>query len=184
MKFLPSFKSAKSLALAAVAIATAIAGNITPSQASQPNFIMSTPGQPDLAVFGNERKVFKIGCPELRNVWGGIETTEYPLTIYQQVISNFGGVAGELFCNNPRRVKGYISPAFDANTGVLVTDGKPFFVKSGEFYKAMGITPTLLNQVQGNFLIQRHPQIKSNPILEPKTASGTAIPIPTKVAKP
>lgn len=40
MKFIPSFKSAKSLALAAATIATAIAGIVAPSQAEQPTQIV------------------------------------------------------------------------------------------------------------------------------------------------
>jgi hypothetical protein len=47
MKFLPSFKSAKSLALAAVTIATAIASTVTPSLAEAPGGVVrATPVTP------------------------------------------------------------------------------------------------------------------------------------------
>jgi F420-0:gamma-glutamyl ligase len=40
------------------------------------------------------------------------------------------------------RVKGYIAPAFEPNVGIIITDGKPFYIKIGEFFTAMGVAPS------------------------------------------
>jgi hypothetical protein len=55
---------------------------------------------------------------------------------------------GNLFCNNPNGVKGYTSPLFGTYAGVIVTEGKPYFIASTQFFttggdllRAMNIPP-------------------------------------------
>ena len=179
MKFLPSLKSAKSLALAAVTIATAIASSVAPSLADIPTTIITTPGKPDLVVFGGRLKAYKLGCPKLRNVWDRIPSKAYSEKIYEQVITNFKGLAGELYCDQPSRVQGYISPAFGNNMGVVVTNGQPSFVESGEVFSAMRITPTNLTRAQGETFLGKNQVIYQNPTLTPALANRTPIPMPT-----
>jgi hypothetical protein len=179
MKFLPSLKSAKSLALVAATIATAIASSVAPSLADIPTTIITTPGKPDLVVFGGRLKAYKLGCPKLRNVWNRIPNSPYSAQIYEKVITNFGGVAGELYCNTPSRVQGYISPAFGNNIGVVVTDGKPSFIESGEVFAAMGIVPNNLTRAQGETFLGKNQAIYQNPTLTPALANGTPIPMLT-----
>lgn len=83
MKFLPSRQSAQASILAAIAITTAIASNVTPSNAAQPTRIIQAPGKPELVIFGNLQS-FEIGCPSVRNIWSRVPTEQLNLDRYQQ----------------------------------------------------------------------------------------------------
>ena len=116
--------------------------------------IISHPGKAVLVIFGETMESFPIGCPALRNLWSGIRTEAATLDEYNNMTSmkatKFGIAVklADLYCNNPVGVKAYTSPLFGNYAGAIVTDGKPYFVQSTEFFTAMGITPVKLNDQQ------------------------------------
>jgi hypothetical protein len=187
MKFLPSFKSAKSLALAAVTIATSIAGSVAPSQASRATRVISTPGQQlQIVIFDGDKQAFKIGCPGLRKVWSKLPTQAVSAQEFQNTLN--GTLTKlptrELPCNSPSRVKGYVTPDVGSGFGIIMTDGIAFGVKGDEFFfRAMNITPIQLTAKQLRDFSNQHPELQQNTVLEPLIASGFAIP-PTSTPIP
>jgi hypothetical protein len=174
MKLLPSFKSAKALVLTAVTIATAIASSVTPSQASRPTRIIQTDGRPEIVIFGSDGQSVASGCQPIRDMWKGLSTQRVSAQEYQKtIVSSSSVLTAHLFCNRPDRVKGYVSPAFP-NAGVIVTNGTPLFVTTRAFFSALGITPTQLNQAEGDAFIARNPNIFTTLILEPNVAASTS----------
>jgi hypothetical protein len=174
MKFLPSFKSAKAIALAAATIATAIAGSVAPSQASRPQRIIQTAGQPEIVIFESEGQSVASGCQGVSDLWKGLRTQQVSPQEYQKTISSASSfLTAHLYCNSPNKVKGYISPSFP-NAGVIVTDGKPLFVTTRAFFSALGITPTQLNKAEGDAFIKRNANIFTNVVLEPDLAARTS----------
>jgi hypothetical protein len=168
MKFLPSFKSAKALVLAAVTVATAIASNVAPSQASKPLSIIQTPGKPEIAVFDSEGS-FEIACPAVRNLWSGLATKNVTPQEYQKVInSTFTIFAGPLNCNAPSIVQGYTSSAFNVGgiAGVIVVRKIPYYVKSDRFFSALGIKPTALSVPEGVKFREKNVQLINNVALD------------------
>jgi hypothetical protein len=172
MNFLRSINSAKALCLAAATIAITLAGNIAPSQASQPGRVIQTPGQPEVVIFDIDLQSFAIGCQSVRNLWKGIPTERVSPQEYQKIISSASAhLVGSLACNAPNIVQGFTSPAFGSDTGVIVTGGVPFFVKTGDFFTAMGIKPTKLTLEQGNQFISQNRRINTNVTLETRGAA-------------
>jgi hypothetical protein len=181
MKLLPSFKSAKAICLAAVAIATAIAGSVAPSRADQVISILrplQIPGVPQEVVTFNNSQSFTIGCVAVRNLWPGVPSRQLP------PFSLSPRLTASLDCKNPNVVKGYTSSAFGSNAGVIVTGGLPFYFKSGPFFEAMGITPTKLNEQQGKEFIDRNPQLKTNTVLETRAGRPESAPPVAPPASP
>lgn len=167
MKFLTSFKSAKSLALAAATIATEIASSVAPSQAEQPNFIITATGKPQVIQFERnsyDRENYTIGCQALRNLWSGIQTKNIGIpAIYDRMTSRLR----HLDCNAPNLVQGYTSSAFGSNAGVIVARGNPLYIKSTEFFTAMGITPKSLTEQEGkDFMAQNSRALNNSAVLE------------------
>jgi hypothetical protein len=237
MKLLPSFKSAKAIALAAVTIATAAISNITSTLAEitptteinsipttqpgkiflsnnapntkvslsvtftnkirgrycpeipprpiappppppvnppgplnlpivypfPPAAVISAPGKPDVVIFDKTKHSLPIGCGAVRNLWSGLSTTEVSLEEYEKALkfkdTKLGFKTyrvGDLHCNSPAAVKGYTSPLFGKYAGVIMTDGKPFFIDNREFFTAMGVTPTQLNDQQARDFVSYH----------------------------
>jgi hypothetical protein len=156
MKFRPSLKSAKSLALAAVTIATAIASSAAPSLAHQPTRFISTPGKPDLVIYDSTKQSFALGCKALSNLFQ-LPTQQVTAAEYQQSVDRFE--VGNLPCNDPNLVKaatflsgdGVITIQLTRNLfGGTTTRQSSFFVLApSQFFGAMGITPTQLNEQQG-----------------------------------
>jgi hypothetical protein len=182
MKLLPSFKSAKSLALVAVTIATAISSSVTPSQAGQTTRVISTPGQQlQVVTFDGPTQSFKIGCPELRNIWSKLPTQAVSAQEFQNTLNGTSTKlpTGELPCNSPSRVKGYVSRGLGSAVGIIMTDGKAYYIKSGEFFKAMNITPIELTTRQLQDFSNEHSELQKNTVLIPLTASGVEIPLPS-----
>jgi hypothetical protein len=167
MKFLPSLKSAKSLALVAATVVTALVSNIAPSQASKPNRVIVTDGQPQVVIFESDLQSLAIGCMKVRNLWSGIRQTQnVSPQEYQRIINATATrLVGHLNCGAPNLVQGYTSPAFP-KAGVIVTHGVPFFVTTTEFFFALGITPTKLNAVEGQKFIQQRLQLFTNVTLD------------------
>jgi hypothetical protein len=175
MKLLPSFKSAKAIALAAVTIATAIVSNVSPSQSRPPTRIIQTDGQPEIVIFGSEGQSVASGCQAIRDLWKGLPTQRVSAQEYQNTISSRGGfLKGHLYCNSPNKVKGYTSPVFPY-PGLIVTDGKPFYVTTTAFFTALGITPIQLNRADGiAFMNQNRLFNNTNVTLEPNLAALTS----------
>jgi hypothetical protein len=113
-----------------------------------PSMVISHPRQGEVVIFGATSESFSIGCQAVRNLW-----SKLPTKIVTQQEFNRQPKDGNLFCNSPSQVKGYTSPLFGTYAGVIVTEGKPFFVDSREFFTAMGIRPTQLqDQEARNFI--------------------------------
>jgi hypothetical protein len=175
MKLLPSFKSAKAICLAAVTIATAIVSNVSPSQSRPPTRIIQTDGQPEIVIFGSEGQSVASGCQAIRDLWKGLPTQRVGAQEYQNTISSRGGILkGHLYCNNPSKVKGYTSPVFPY-PGLIVTDGKPFYVTTTAFFTALGIRPIQLNRPDGiAFMNQNRLFNNLNVTLEPNLSVLTS----------
>lgn len=175
MKLLPTFKSVQALALATATIATTLVGNIAPSSASLANRVISTPGQPEVVIFENELQSLAIGCPALRDLWRGLKTKPVSAQEYQRTINATATrLVGQLSCNNPNAVKGFVSPAFGSNKGVILAAGVPFFTKTNDFFNAMGIKPTALSQAEGQAFVRQHLQLSTNVTLEPQFVANPA----------
>jgi hypothetical protein len=171
MKFQPALKSAKASILAAITIATSIASNVAPSQAEQPDSIFTAAGKPQVLQFNREgynRQNFTIGCQALRNLWSGIETKNIGIPIiYDGMASSPTVPLKHLDCNAPNLVQGYTSSAFGSKAGVIVTRGNPLYIKSTQFFTAMGITPKSLTEQQGqDFIAQNSRALNSSVVLE------------------
>jgi hypothetical protein len=116
--------------------------------------VIHYPGKPQVVIFGETMEAFPLGCMALRNLWSGLKTEPATLDEYDRMMNMRGtkfGISirsGDLYCNDPNRVKAYISPLFGQYAGAIVTDGKPFLVNSREFFTTMGITPVQLNDQQ------------------------------------
>ena len=164
MKFLPSRQSAKASLLAAIAIVTSIASNVTPSKAAQPISIIQTPGKPALVIFGNSQS-FEIGCPSVRNIWSQVPTEQVNLDRYQQI-----RVTAKLACNAPsNQVLGYTSSAFEqyGYAGAILLQGVPYLVRNKEVYQALGITPLADNNGRGGFyLASKQKTLRENTVFE------------------
>ena len=191
MKLKSSLKSAKASILAAMTIASAIATYAAPSLAALPTWIVSTPGKPDLAVYrGNITQGFALGCPALRNLWSGIRTENTTDHNAYNKLANFEGSSLRyLDCNAPGLVQGYTSPAFGSNAGVIIARGYPHYIKSAQFFTAMGIRPiNLTEQEAKSFIIQHSRGLSTNVVLEtqiapiapPQTPAAPPVVIPTR----
>lgn len=159
MNFLHPQKSLKSLSLAAVTIATVIASAAASSLAATPARIVALPGRPSIAVFEAELQSYKIGCPALDQLWRRTPHQRVNAQEYDKLAKGpftFNG-SGDLPCNAPNRVKGFISPAFSGGRLIVVDGLRPHLVNSDEFFKALGISPTRLTQQQGEQLLKRLP---------------------------
>jgi hypothetical protein len=165
MKFLPSLKSAKSIALAAATIATAIATNMAPSQAAHPNGILTAPNRPAVAIFTSSGsvKAFALGCPELARLWSGVPNKSLSAANFDKTFSNKTLSLGHMFCGGHQNIRAYTSPAFAAMTGasssvvgLLVIDRKPYFVESAEFFTAMGVRPSVLTKEGGESILKEY----------------------------
>jgi hypothetical protein len=163
MKFLPSLKSAKSLALVAATIATAIASAIAPSQAEQPSAFFRPNSAPNTSYFffGKSNTAFTVrdSCNEIQKLFGN--TPSRKIDLFENLP---GRLLGNLGCNS--EVPGFTSPAFGSNAGVIQVNGDVFFIKSDAFFKAMKITPSKLNEKQGKDFIAQNPRINNNVVLE------------------
>lgn len=174
MNLLPALKSVKSFALATATIATTLASNIAPSPATLANRVISTPGQPEVVIFESNLQSVAIGCPALRNLWRGLRTQPVTAQEYQKIINATSTrLVGHLSCNTPNVVQGFTSPAF-SNAGVIVARGVPFFVKTNDFFNAMGVKPTRLTLEQGRTFLSRNLQLNTNVTLEPQLVANPA----------
>jgi hypothetical protein len=128
-----------------------------------PAAVISAPGKPDVVIFDKTKHSLPIGCGAVRNLWSGLSTTEVSLEEYEKALkfkdTKLGFKTyrvGDLHCNSPAAVKGYTSPLFGKYAGVIMTDGKPFFIDNREFFTAMGVTPTQLNDQQARDFVSYH----------------------------
>jgi hypothetical protein len=150
-------KSMKKLGLAAVTIATVIAGAAASSFAATPARVVFLPGRASIAIFEAELQSYKIGCPALDNLWRRVPHQAVNAQQYDQLASGpftFNGT-GDLPCNSPNRVKAYVSPAFGR---LIVVDGThSHVVSSSDFFNALGVSPKQLTQQQGEQLLRSLP---------------------------
>ena len=123
-----------------------------------PDRIISYPGLPDLAIFNNSSESFPIGCPAVRNLWSGIRTERATAQEHQNMLTyrptKFGHTtrAGDLYCNSPTQIQGYVSPVFNQHpfkyAGAILVNGKTYMIDNYRFFQAMGITPVKLDDKQ------------------------------------
>jgi hypothetical protein len=128
--------------------------------------IIVAPGKPQLVVFGIQS--FKIGCMRLRALWDPMPTIQVSQEEYQNALNYRDGrsfLAGELACNSPTLVQGYISSAFTPYAGVIVVDGKVFAVSSRAFFGAIGIAPKSLSDERGRSFLRDNPDVFKNAVL-------------------
>jgi hypothetical protein len=164
MKFLPSLKSAKSLALVAATIATAIASSIAPSQAEQPTMIVRQSGHlQEYVYFPQANRYFGLPshCTAVRELFSGAQTRV-------EGFLPLPGNMGTFLCNS--ELQGFTSPAFGSNAGVILLGGDPYYVKSDAFFKAMKITPMKLSEQEGKDFISRSPRFNKSFVLETRIA--------------
>jgi cyclic lactone autoinducer peptide len=127
--------------------------------------IIQAPGKPELVIFPNMNQSFTSGCQAVRNLWSKIPTKQVTVKDYEVVQRR--NVIGELYCNQPTRVKAYTSPAFSPHAGVIVTNGKPFVVRSGEVFNAMNVDLIRLSEEEGQKFIDRNLQLIDNAVITP-----------------
>lgn len=190
MRLRPFPQSVKATILAAIAIATSIASNITPSQAAPPTRVIQAPGQPAVVIFGNQSQSFTIGCQAVRDLFSGQPTQKVSLQEYQQIISSPSArLAGNLGCNVPTTTnRGFITPTFTkaGYAGIIILNQIPFYVKNREFFTAMGLTPIVGSEISGNLLmlgnnreyLQRNAVIEAQVSLSPQNDSDSTKPTP------
>jgi hypothetical protein len=137
-----------------------------------PSIVISAPGKPQVVIFGQTFQSFPIGCGALRSLWSKLPTKEVTSQEYnkafnfQPLLGNLRSEkGGNLFCNSPNVMKGYTSPLFGSYAGVIVTEGKPFFIDSHEFFTAMGITPTQLKDPEARDFIAANKNRFGNTLL-------------------
>jgi hypothetical protein len=171
MKLRPSRQSVKATILAAIAITTAIASNVTPSQAAPPTRVIQAPRQPAVVIFGNQSQSFTIGCQAVRDLFSGQPTQKVSLQEYQQIISSPSArLAGNLGCNVPMtKDLGLISPTYTkaGYAGVIVLNQIPFYVKNREFFTAMGLRVVVSNENNGQlFTFANREYLQKNAVIE------------------
>jgi hypothetical protein len=127
--------------------------------------IIQAPGKPELVIFPNMNQSFTSGCQAVRNLWSKITTKQVTVKDYEAVQRR--NVIGELYCNQPTKVKGYTSPAFSPHAGVIVTNGKPFVVRSGEVFNAMNVDLIRLSEEEGQKFIDRNRSIIDSAVITP-----------------
>jgi hypothetical protein len=151
------FNSAKAFTLAATTIVSVISGFAAASLAATPARVVFLPGRPSIAIFESELQSYKIGCPALDRLWSRIPHKLVTAQEYDRLDRGpftFNG-SGDLPCNSPNRVKGFISPAFGR---LIVVDGiRSHVVSNDSFFSALGISPRRLTQAQGEQLLKSLP---------------------------
>jgi hypothetical protein len=131
-----------------------------------PDVIVTYPNHASLAIFNSSSEAFLMACPAVRDLWRGVgEQQAASREEYFKLLSfkptRFGQTtrAADLYCNSPSQVQGYVSPAFaavpgrPAYAGAIVVKGKTYMLNNPEFFGAMGIKPTLLNEQQARDLM-------------------------------
>jgi hypothetical protein len=175
MKLLPSFKSAKALALTAVTIATAMVSSIAPSQAEQPTNVVRTFASQNFVHFQKAGQSFGLpdNCPAVSKLFSGA-----PLLYLRSYENVPGRIVGSLSCNSELRT--YTSPAFRQNAGVVIINSEAFYVRDSALLKAMNVKPIELDARAGKLFLRSHSRLSTNVTLE----TPSATPAPPVTPKP
>jgi hypothetical protein len=185
MNFRRALKICQRLGLAVTTTATIAIGIPTPSQAAIfPSIIVTTDGRPPLALFGESRESYTIGCPELDKLWTGTPRRAEDAAGYDRAIRDSTiRFAANLPCNGGA-YEGYISPSSLGGNILIVThqDGRKYqHAATSEFLRVLRVTPRSIPLFQGKSFLRQFPVAQTNfePGSNPPIGSCKTCGIPT-----
>ncbi len=185
MNFRRALKIFQRLGLAVATTAAIAIGIPTPSQAAIfPSIIVTTDGRPPLALFGETRESYTIGCPALDKLWTGTPRRAEDAAGYDRAIRDATiRFTANLPCNSGA-YEGYISPSSPGGNILIVThqDGQKYqHAATSEFLRVLQVTPRQMPLFLEKSFLRKFPVAPTNfaPGSNPPIASCKNCSVPT-----
>jgi hypothetical protein len=176
-----------------MSVATAMTIIISTSVSSQAAIfpaVIITPndGRPPLAVFGESRESYGIGCAELDRLWTGTPRRSVDADGYNKAIGDsIIRFAGNLKCNGGF-YEGYTSPALPGGNILIFThqDGRKYrHSVTADSFRALRVNPRQISSLEARLILKRFPPAQTNfqpghnpPLEECLTCSTKPTPAP------